>query len=125
MSKLREIGHKVRKVAGKAVAKTGDFTDTASLHIKLARKEAHLSDLYEQFGRVAYQQVKACDGTDHKMKILIEKIDVVRAEIYAIKRSIKQKKADMEFEIFNAIETEKAVERAEKMAQQHLKTEEE
>ena len=124
MSKLREIGHRVRRVAGKAVSKTGDLTDTASLHIKLARKEANLSDLYEQFGRVAYQQVKAGSGADHKMKILIEKIDIVRSEIHSIKRDIQKKKEDMEFDIFNAIETEKAVERAEKVAQQHLNTEE-
>ncbi len=120
MSKWNDIGRGVRRAASKAVSKTGDLTDTASLHIKLARKEANLADLYEQFGRVAYQKVKAGSSADHKMKILIEKIDIVRAEIYAIKRSIKQKRADMEFEIFNAIETEKAVERAEKMAKQHL-----
>ena len=120
MSKWSDIGHSVKRAAGKAVSKTGDFTDTASLHIKLARKEANLADLYEQFGRVAYQKIKAGSSADHKMKILIEKIDVVRAEIHAIKRTIKQKKADMEFEIFNALEPEKAVERAEKMARQHL-----
>ena len=124
MSKLREIGHRVKRVAGKAVAKTGDLTDTASLHIKLARKEANLSDLYEQFGRVAYQQVKTGSGADHKMKILIEKIDIVRSEIHSIKRDIQKKKEDMEFDVFNAIETEKAVERAERVAQQHLNTEE-
>ena len=123
MSKWSDIGRGVRRAAGKAVSKTGDLTDTASLHIKLARKEASLADLYEQFGRVAYQKVKAGSSADHKMKILVEKIDIVRSEIHAIKRSIKQKKADMEFEIFNAIETEKAVERAEKMARQHLNNE--
>lgn len=120
MSRLSDIGRGVKRAASKAVSKTGDLTDTASLHIKLARKEANLSDLYEQFGRVAYQKVKAGSSADHKMKILIEKIDIVRAEIHAIKRTIRQKKADMEFEIFNALETEKAVERAEKMAKQHL-----
>jgi hypothetical protein len=120
MSKWSDFGHRVKRVAGKAVAKTGDLSDTASLHMKLARKEAQLSDLYEQFGRVAYQKIKVGDSADHKMKILIEKIDIVRSEIHAIKRTIKQKKDDIEFEIFNAIETEKAVERAEQMAKQHL-----
>ncbi len=120
MSTLGDIGRGVKRAASKAVSKTGDITDTASLHIKLARKEANLADLYEQFGRVAYQKVKAGSSADHKMKILIEKIDIVRAEIHAIKRSIKQKKTDLEFDVFNAIETEKAVERAEKMAKQHL-----
>ena len=120
MSKLNDFGRGVRRIAGKAVSKTGDLTDTASLHVKLARKEANLADLYEQFGRVAYQRVKAGAAADHKMKILIEKIDIVRSEIHAIKRAIKQKRDDLDFEIFNAIETEKAVERAERMAKHHL-----
>lgn len=120
MSTLNDIGRNFKRVAIKAVSKTGDITDTASLHVKLARKEADLATLYEQFGRVAYQKIKVGSSADHKMKILIEKIDIVRSEIYSIKRALKQKKEDIEFDVFNAIETEKAVERAEKMAKQHL-----
>ena len=123
MSTLNDFGRNFKRVASKAVSKTGDLTDTASLHVKLARKEADLATLYEQFGRVAYQKVKAGSSADHKMKILIEKIDIVRSEIYAIKRTIKQKRSDLEFEVFNAIETEKAVERAERMTKLHLKDE--
>lgn len=123
MSTLNDFGSSFKRVASKAVSKTGDLTDTASLHIKLARKEADLATLYEQFGRVAYQKVKAGSSADHKMKILIEKIDIVRSEIYSIKRTIKQKRTDLEFEVFNAIESEKAVLRAEKMAKQHLNNE--
>ena len=120
MSTLNDFGRGVKRVASKAISKTGDFADTASLQIKLARKEANLADLYEQFGRVAYQKVKAGSSADHKMKILIEKIDIVRSEIHSLKRAIRQKKENWEFEIFNAIETEKAVERAERMAKQHI-----
>ena len=58
MSTWNNIQHKIKKVAIKAVSKTGDLTDTASLHVKLARKEANLGNLYEQFGRVAYQMPK-------------------------------------------------------------------
>ena len=123
MSTLNDIGSNFKRIASKAVSRTGDITDTASLHVKLARKEADLATLYEQFGRVAYQKIKVGSSADHKMKILIEKIDIVSSEIYYIKRTIKQKRADMEFEVFNAIEAEKAVERAEKMAKQHLKNE--
>ena len=123
MSTLNDLGSNIKRVASKAVSKTGDLTDTASLHLKLARKEADLATLYEQFGRVAYQKVQAGSSADHKMKILIEKIDIVRSEIYAIKRTIKQKRTDLEFEAFNAIETEKAVLRAEKMAKLHLNDE--
>ena len=120
MSTLNDIGSNFKRIASKAVSRTGDITDTASLHVKLARKEADLATLYEQFGRVAYQKIKVGSSADHKMKILIEKIDIVRSEIHSIKRLINQKKSDLEFEVFNAIETEKAIERAERMARQHL-----
>lgn len=114
MSKWREIRRSIRKVASKAVSKTGDITDTASLHVKLARKEALLADFYEQFGRVMYQQIKTGAEVERKAKILLEKIDIVRAEIAAIKRAIEEKRIEREFEISNAIEVEEAVEAAEK-----------
>ena len=119
MSKWGEFGHSFKRMAGKAVVKTGDITDTASLHVKLARKEAHLADLYEQFGRVSYQKAKTNSNVDHKIKILTEKIDVVRAEIYSIKRSIHEKKMAREFTLMNAYETETAVHQKEMMAKKN------
>lgn len=114
MSKWREIRRGIKKVASKAVSKTGDLSDTASLHVKLARKEAFLADLYEQFGRIAYQKIKTHADVDHKIKILIEKIDIVRAEIYAINRSIEAKKLAKQEEITSARQAEIEVERAER-----------
>ena len=114
MSKWEELQHGIKKIATKAVNKTGDISDTASLHVKLARKEAFLADLYEQFGRVAYQKIKTNADVDYKVKVLIEKIDIVRAEIHAINRSIEGKKLAKKEEITNAREAEIAVERAEK-----------
>lgn len=119
MSKWVEFRRSARRIAGKAVSKTGDLTDTASLHVKLARKEASLADLYEQFGRVAYQKVKLGSNVDHKMKILVEKIDVVRAEIYSIKRAIEDKKILRDLELHNAEEVETAVHNAEVRAEKH------
>lgn len=116
MSKWKEIRRGVRKVASKAVSKTGDLSDTASLHIKLARKEAFLADLYEQFGRIAYQKIKAGSDVDHKIKVLIEKIDVIRAEIYSINQAIEEKKIAREMERSDAKEAEEAVEKAEQEA---------
>lgn len=114
MSTWREIRRGIRKVASKAVSKTGDITDTASLHVKLARKEALLADFYEQFGRVMYQKVKTGADVERKAKILLEKIDVIRAEIYAIKHAIEEKRIEREFEVSNAIEVEEAVKATEK-----------
>ncbi len=119
MANFKEIRRSVRRAASKVVSKTGDLTDTASLHVKLAQKEANLSDLYEQFGRVAYQKLKTGEGADEKSRVLIEKIDVVRAEIYAINKAIKEKKEAREAEKIAAQEAEEAVERAEREAKQH------
>ena len=109
MSKWREFRYTVKQVANKAVSKTGDLSDTASLHIKLARKEAMLADIYEQFGRVAYKKIKTGADVDRKVKILIEKIDVIRAEIYSLKRAIEQKKIAKNVEINDDIAFEESV----------------
>ena len=119
MSTLGNFGRSFRRMAGKAVSKTGDITDTASLYVKLARTEADLADLYEQFGRVAYQKIKVGSNVDHKIKILIEKIDVIRAERYSIKRSIEEKKILRNLESHNAAEVETAVHNAEIKANHH------
>ena len=113
MANWKDCRRSARKFVSKAVSKTGDLTDTASLYFKLARIEANLADVYEQYGRVAYQKYKTGADVDHKMKILAEKIDIVRAEIYAINSAIKKKKMERAFEEKNAIETEKAVHKAE------------
>ena len=110
MANWNEIRRGVRKVASKAVSKTGDLTDTASLHVKLAKKEANLADLYEHFGRVAYQKIKTGADVDHKIKVLIEKIDIVRAEIYSINKAIEDKKGAKEEARIAAKEVEEAVE---------------
>lgn len=113
MSGLGEFGRGVRRMAGKAVIKTGDITDTASLHVKLVRKQASLADLYEQYGRVAYQKEKTGCNVDRKMRILMEKIDVVRAEIYSLKKAIEDKKILREIELHNAEDVENALHKAE------------
>lgn len=113
MSNLGEFGRSFKRIAGKAVVKTGDITDTASLHVKLVRKQAGLADLYEQYGRVAYQKEKTGANVDRKMKILMEKIDVVRAEIYSLKKAIEDKKVMRDIELYNAVEVERAVHNAE------------
>lgn len=110
MSTWKDVRRTVKRVASKAVAKTGEFTDTASLHVKLAKKEDFLADLYEEFGRLAYKKIKVNADVDHKMKILIDKIDIIRAEIHAIKRSIDAKKLAKEEDITNARDAEIAVE---------------
>ena len=121
MSKWTEIQRTIKNVANQAVSKTGEISDVASLHVKIARKEASLAELYEQFGKVAYQKIKTGADVDHKIKILIEKIDIVRAEIHAIDRTIEAKKLAKEKEISSAREAEIEVEHSKRRSKRILK----
>lgn len=113
MSKWREIRRGVKRFASKAVSKTGDLSDTASLHVKLARKEAFLADLYEQFGRIAYQKLKTGADVDRKLEILIEKIDITRSEMYSINHAIEEKEENKRAAKAAAAEAEHAVHKVE------------
>ena len=113
MSSLKDFRRSFQRAAGRAITRTGDITDTASIHVKLVSKQAGLADLYEQYGRVAYQKAKTGANVDHKMKILMEKIDVVRAEIYSLKKAIEDKKVLREIELQNATKVEAEIHKAE------------
>ena len=114
MSTWKDIRRTVKKAAAKAVVKTGELSDTASLHVKIAKKEASLEELYEQFGRVEYQKIKTNADVDYKIKVLIEKIDIVRAEIHNLKRSLEAKKLAKQEGFDNAREAEIAFENSKK-----------
>lgn len=118
MSKWSEFRRGVRRATSRAVSKTGDLSDTASLHVKLARKEAFLADLYEQFGRIAYQKLKTGADVDRKLEILIEKIDITRSEMYTINHAIEEK-AEAKKVARAAAEAEKAVHDAELKNEAH------
>ena len=109
MSKWGEIRRGAKKIAIKAISKTGDLSDTASLKVKLGRKQAFLADLYEQFGRIAYQKMKTGADVDYKLNILREKIDIVRSEIYKINKALEDKKIAREDEKNIAVSVENAV----------------
>ena len=92
MATWQEFCDSVTKLTNKAIVKTGELADSASLHLKLAQKEATLAELYEQFGKLTYKQIKQGDSTEEKATELIEKLDALCAEISAIKAEIQAKK---------------------------------
>lgn len=109
MSKWGEIRRGAKKIACKAISKTSDLSDTASLKVKLGRKQAFLADLYEQFGRLAYQKAKTGADVDYKLNILVEKIDIVRSEIYKINKALEDKRIAKEEEKAITVSVENAV----------------
>lgn len=122
MANWREIRRNIKRSASKAVSKAGDLSDNASLHIKLAQKESTLAQLYEQLGRVAYQKIKTGETETEKAKVLIEKIDIVRAEVYTIKSAFKEKETKKEADRATAEKIEQSVKASEDLAKEQEHT---
>lgn len=118
MANWREIRRNLKRSASKAVSKAGDISDNASLRVKLAQKEAALSELYEQLGRVAYQKIKTGTMENEKAQVLIQKIDIVRAEVYTIKSAFKEKQDKREAEKQAAEEIERTIKASEDLAEE-------
>ena len=58
MSKWNDFCTTVGKYANRAVKKTEELADTASLHIKLKGVDVKLCEEYEKLGRLAYKKLK-------------------------------------------------------------------
>lgn len=113
MSKWDNFKKSFGEFADKTVNKTRELTDTASLKIKIANKEAERDIEYKNLGRLAYSKLKA--DTDQSTKELtrlisetIDKIDEIIADLDALKAEDDERKA--------AKEAEKAAKEAEKKA---------
>ena len=101
MPTWEEFCNGLKKITNKVIVKTEELADTASLHLKLAQKEANLSELYEEFGKLTYDQIKQENSNEEKAEDLIKKLDTLTAEISVIKTEIQSKKSE------NKEETEK------------------
>ena len=93
MSEFGRFCKKVKKVAGKAVKKTGEVADIAVKRVKLQRIDSKLSDRYEMLGRLTYKQLKTGESYAEKIALYIEAIDQLRADRKALNAEIEAEKA--------------------------------
>lgn len=93
MSEFGIFCKKVKKVAGKAVKKTGEVADIAVKRVKLQRIDSKLSDRYEMLGRLTYKQLKTGESYAEKIALYIEAIDQLRADRKALNAEIEAEKA--------------------------------
>ena len=94
MSEFGIFCKKVKKVAGKAVKKTGEVADIAVKRVKLQRIDSKLSDRYEMLGRLTYKQLKTGESYAEKIALYIEAIDQLRADRKALNAEIEAEKAE-------------------------------
>lgn len=102
MSKWDDFKKSLGNFADKTVTKTRELTDTASLKIKIANKEADRDIEYKKLGKLTYAKLKAPDSHSEELTVKIsesiEKLDKIISELDALKNEDDGRKAAKESE---------------------------
>ncbi len=93
MADWKEIRTSAKKTAGKAIKKTGELADMASMHIRLKALEAKRDAQYKQLGKLTYRQMKTGESLVGQIAPVIEKLDELREKIKALVAEIEAEKA--------------------------------
>ena len=98
MSVWNDLKKSVGAIADKTVTKTREITDTASLKLKIASKEADRDTEYKKLGKLTYQKLKNdapenSESLTREISDTIEKLDGISAEILALKNEEEARRA--------------------------------
>ncbi len=122
MSKWDDFKRSVGYYADKTAKKTRELTDTASLKIKIASKEADRDTEYKNLGRLTYEKLKNTKSKDTERLTLeisksIEALDSIISEIDSMRKEEKKRKAEKEAEKAERTAKKEAEEKAEEKAE--------
>ncbi len=103
MSKWDEFKKSVGVIADKTVTKTRELTDTASLKLKIASKEADRDSEYKKLGKLTYTKLKNdipgnAEALTREISESIDKLDKIFAELEALKKEEADRRAAKEAE---------------------------
>ena len=89
MADWKKIREDVKQTANKALKKTGEMADMASLRIKAATIKRKLEKAYEGLGRLTYKQLKTEESRAEEIAAQIEEIDSLRDELAGVAQEIR------------------------------------
>ncbi len=92
MSSWNELRSDVKDVASKAIKKTGELADTASVHLKIKMAGVRLSAAYEKLGKLTYKQLKTEESQAEAISETIAIIDSLRADVKTLKIKLEEMK---------------------------------
>ena len=103
MSTWNDIKKSLGLFAEKATTKTRELTDTASLKIKIASREADRDTEYKRLGRLTYTKLKSTDESRSERLTVeiskaIERLDEINAQIDELKAEEEERRATREAE---------------------------
>ena len=95
MAKWDDIYQTVESTAYKAIKKTGEIADTASVHIKLKTISAKLNLKYVELGKLTYKQIKTEKSLAAEISGIISGIDSLRADAKALREKLEKAKEEL------------------------------
>ncbi len=103
MPTWNDIKKSVSSLAEKTATKTRELTDTASLKIKIASREADRDTEYKKLGRLTYSKLKNTDeerseSLTVEISKVIEKLDEINSQIDELKAEEEARRAAKEAE---------------------------
>ena len=103
MPTWNDIKKTVSSFAEKTATKTRELTDTASLKIKIASREADRDTEYKRLGKLTYKKLKNTDEEYSERLTVeisksIEKLDEINAQISELKAEEKARRDTKEAE---------------------------
>ena len=93
MAKWEEIRQTVESTAYKAIRKTEEIADTASVHIKLKAISAKLNLKYTDLGKLSYKQIKTGKESAGISEVVAE-IDSLRNQAKTLRDKLEKAKTE-------------------------------
>jgi len=93
MANWEEIRATAKQAANKAVKKTEELAEMASLRIRFKSLEAKRDEQYRLLGKLTYRQLKTGESQAERIAPVIEELDTVRAKLRALTEEIEAAKA--------------------------------
>ncbi len=96
MADWKKIRESVGRAAEKAIQKTGEVADMASMHVKLKSYEAKRNAKYQELGKLTYRQLKSGESQAEKIAPVVESLDELAEKIRAMIAEIEEAKRERE-----------------------------
>ncbi len=118
MANWSTVRTSVGRAASKAIHKTGEVADTASLYVKLKSAEAKLDGYYTALGKLTFKQLESGESQAEKIAPVVDKIRATQAKIRDLRNQIELDKAKRKTKTEIIIETSVEQMNAENKAQE-------
>ena len=105
MANWSTVRTSVSRAASKAIHKTSEVADTASLYVKLKAAEAKLDGYYTALGKLTYRQLESGESQAAEIAPVIEHIRETKAKIRKLRNDIEIDKAKRKTKTEIIIET--------------------